>query len=84
MIPLAGPANKQGRMLGDILAGKEKRYPGSLGSSIIKVFDLVAASTGLNEKQLNQQGLKRHEDYEAIILQQKLMQDTTLMLLLLL
>ena len=35
MIPLAGPANKQGRMLGDILAGKEKRYPGSLGSSII-------------------------------------------------
>lgn len=71
MIPLAGPANKQGRMLADILAGKEKRYPGSLGSSIIKVFDLIAASTGLNEKQLNQQGLKRHEDYEAIILQQK-------------
>lgn len=71
MIPLAGPANKQGRILADIIAGREKSYPGSLGSSIIKVFDMAAASTGLNEKQLNSYGLKRHCDYRVLIVEQK-------------
>ncbi|WP_294581420.1 FAD-dependent oxidoreductase [uncultured Thomasclavelia sp.] len=70
MIPLAGPANKQGRILADILMGKKETYLGSLGSSIIKVFDMAAASTGLNEKQLNQKGMLRHQDYEAIIIEQ--------------
>ena len=71
MIPLAGPANKQGRILADIIAGREKSYPGSLGSSIIKVFDMAAASTGLNEKQLNNYGWRRHCDYHVVIVEQK-------------
>lgn len=71
MIPLAGPANKQGRILADIIAGREKSYPGSLGSSILKVFDMAAASTGLNEKQLNNYGWRRHCDYHVVIVEQK-------------
>lgn len=71
MIPLAGPANKEGRILADNLAGHPQKYLGSLGSSIIKVFKMAAASTGFNEKQLQAQGLKRHQDYEVIIIQQK-------------
>ncbi len=71
MIPLAGPANKQGRILADIIAGREKSYPGSLGSSIIKVFDMAVASTGLNEKQLNNYGWRRHCDYHVVIVEQK-------------
>lgn len=71
MIPLAGPANKQGRMLADIIKGKDKSYSGSLGTSIIKVFHMAAASTGLNEKQLNRYGHLRHQDYQTVIIQQK-------------
>ena len=71
MIPLAGPANKQGRMLANILAGREAHYAGSLGTSIIKVFDMAAASTGLNEKQLNANGLVRHQDYEVVLIEQR-------------
>lgn len=71
MIPLAGPANKQGRILADNLLGNQKSYQGSLGSSIIKVFDFVAASTGLNEKQLQASGLKRHQDYQVVLIEQK-------------
>lgn len=71
MIPLAGPANKEGRILADNLAGHPQKYLGSLGSSIIKVFEMAAASTGFNEKQLQAQGLHRHQDYEVVIIQQK-------------
>ena len=71
MIPLAGPANKEGRILANHLMGANESYQGSLGSSIIKVFKMAAASTGFNEKQLQAQGLKRHQDYEVIIIQQK-------------
>lgn len=71
MIPLAGPANKEGRILANHLMGANESYQGSLGSSIIKVFKMAAASTGFNEKQLQDQGLKRHQDYEVIIIQQK-------------
>ncbi|MFQ6793399.1 MAG: FAD-dependent oxidoreductase [Thomasclavelia sp.] len=71
MIPLAGPANKQGRILADNLLGNQKSYHGSLGSSIIKVFDLIGASTGLNEKQLQANGLKRHQDYQVVLIEQK-------------
>ncbi|MGN0302194.1 MAG: CoA-disulfide reductase [Anaerotardibacter sp.] len=49
-IALAGPANKQGRIAADNICGKESQYRGSLGSSIIKVFDLTVAGTGLTEK----------------------------------
>lgn len=71
MIPLAGPANKQGRLLANILAGRDQKTEGSLGTSILKVFDMVAASTGLNEKQLKAKGLKRHQDYEVVLIEQK-------------
>ncbi len=50
--PLAGPANRQGRLLADILAGREVSYSGVQGTAIVRVFDLDAASTGLNEKTL--------------------------------
>ena len=53
VIPLAGPAQKQARIAADKLMGKKvKGYQGTLGTSIVKVFDLVAATTGLNEKTL--------------------------------
>lgn len=52
MIPLAWPANRQGRVVADVIAGREARYPGTLGSSVAKVFDLTVAATGNNEKTL--------------------------------
>lgn len=51
-IPLAGPANKQGRIAADNIAGLNSVYKGSQGSSIIKVFNLTAACTGNNERTL--------------------------------
>ena len=51
-IPLAGPANKQGRIAADNIAGLGTTYKGTLGTSIIKVFGLTAASTGNNERTL--------------------------------
>ena len=61
-IPLAGPANRMGRMVADIICGKDKHYKGSLGSSIVRVFKVQAAATGKNEKQLKQMGM----DYRSI------------------
>ncbi len=62
-IPLAGPANKQGRIAADQIAGIPSTYKGTQGTSIIKVFDLTAASTGSNERIL-----KRHNiGYQSII-----------------
>lgn len=53
LIPLAGPANRQGRMAADnIVFGNTQQYRGTQGTSILKAFDLAAATTGLNEKQL--------------------------------
>lgn len=57
LLSLAGPANKQGRILADNICGRDSRYQGSQGSSVIKVFDLTAASTGLNETQAKRAGL---------------------------
>ncbi|KKO52335.1 CoA-disulfide reductase [Paenibacillus sp. DMB20] len=54
MIPLAGPANRQGRMVADHIYGKNISYKGTLGTSIAKVFDLTVAATGSNEKRLKQ------------------------------
>lgn len=62
MIPLAGPANRQGRMVADHIYGKNVPYKGTLGTSIAKVFDLTVAATGSNEKKLKQIGLP----YQAI------------------
>jgi rhodanese-related sulfurtransferase len=56
LIPLAGPANKQGRIIADNICGLDSRYKGSQGSSILKVFDLTAAVTGINETQAKAAG----------------------------
>ncbi len=70
MVPLAGPANKQGRIVADVLAGREARYAGTQGSSVAKVFDLTAAGTGANEKTLRRRGLAKGKDYESLIITQ--------------
>ncbi len=70
MVPLAGPANKQGRILADVLAGKDSYYHGTQGSSVAKVFDLTVASTGANEKTLIKRGLVKGKDYESLIITQ--------------
>ncbi len=51
-IPLAGPANRQARLVADTLCGEMRRYKGTLGTAIVKVFDLTVATTGANEKTL--------------------------------
>ena len=70
MIPLAGPANKQGRIAADNIAGLDASYTGTQGSSIAKVFDLTVASTGENEKTLVKRGLVKGKDFESIIITQ--------------
>lgn len=49
-VPLAGPANRQGRMVADNIMGKQRRYKGTYGTSVVRSFDLYAACVGLNEK----------------------------------
>ncbi len=56
-IPLAGPANRQGRMAADHIAGRPTHYAGTQGTSVTKVFDLAVATTGLNAKQLKQMNM---------------------------
>jgi CoA-disulfide reductase len=62
MIPLAGPANKQGRIVADNLCGIPSTYKGSMGTSVAKVFDYTVGSTGNNEKSL----IRRNLPYKAI------------------
>lgn len=57
LISLAGPANKQGRIAADNICGGNSHYTGGQGSSIIKVFDLTAAATGINEHTANEAGI---------------------------
>ncbi len=57
LISLAGPANKQGRIIADNICGGSSRYLGSQGSSVIKVFDMTAAVTGVNETNARKAGL---------------------------
>ncbi len=52
IIPLAWPANRMGRLVADHIMGKQIHYPGTLGTSVAKIFNLTAASTGLNEKNI--------------------------------
>lgn len=49
-IPLAGPANKQGRIAADNICGLDSEYTGTQGSAVLKIFDMTVATTGLNEK----------------------------------
>lgn len=64
VIALAGPANKQGRIAADNICGLDSHYKGSMGSSVIKLFDLTAASTGLTEKAARTAGIS----YDRIVL----------------
>ncbi|MBQ2987696.1 MAG: FAD-dependent oxidoreductase [Clostridia bacterium] len=64
LISLAGPANKQGRIIADNICGGDSRYSGSQGSCVIKVFDMTAAATGINETNAKDLGL----DVDTVIL----------------
>ena len=64
LLSLAGPANKQGRIAADNICGGDSRYSGSQGSSVIKVFGMTAASTGVNETNARKAGL----DADAVVL----------------
>ncbi|MGD8110264.1 FAD-dependent oxidoreductase [Vibrio sp. TRT 17S01] len=62
LVPLAGPANRQGRIAADNMLGRQETYQGTQGTAICKIFDLAIASTGKNEKQLKAEGI----DYEKV------------------
>lgn len=64
LVSLAGPANKQGRIAADNICGISSTYKGSQGSSVIKIFDMTAASTGINETLAKNAGLK----YNKVVL----------------
>lgn len=71
MVPLAGPANKQGRITANNIVDREEKYKGTQGTSIAKVFDLTVANTGINEKSLQQRGKKYRKDYFVSITHSK-------------
>ena len=62
-IPLAGPANKQGRIAADNIAGFENVYTGTQGSAVLKLFDMTVATTGLNEKTATAAGIDYDKTY---------------------
>jgi NADPH-dependent 2,4-dienoyl-CoA reductase/sulfur reductase-like enzyme/rhodanese-related sulfurtransferase len=64
LLPLAGPANRQGRIAADHLLGRDSRYRGSLGTGLVRVFGLTAGMTGANEKTLRRVGIP----YETLFL----------------
>ncbi|QFT12948.1 FAD-dependent oxidoreductase [Vibrio sp. THAF190c] len=63
LVPLAGPANRQGRMAADNMLGRNETYQGTQGTAICKIFDLAVASTGKNEKQLKREGVEYEKVY---------------------
>jgi len=65
LIPLAGPANRQGRIAADVIVGRDAKYRGTQGTSICKLFDAAIAQTGISEKTLKRRG---DTDYEKIYL----------------
>jgi len=71
MIPLAGPANKQARICADNIVGDAKRYEGTYGTAIAQVFDMNAASVGMNEKTLQRMGKQKNQDYYVALISQK-------------
>ncbi|MBR2375082.1 MAG: CoA-disulfide reductase, partial [Clostridia bacterium] len=66
VISLAGPANKQGRIVADNICGLTSEYKGSQGSSVVKLFDMTVATTGINEQQSKANGI----EYEKVIITQ--------------
>jgi CoA-disulfide reductase len=71
MVPLAGPANKQGRIVANNIVGRKETYKGTQGTSIAKVFDLTVANTGNNEKTLKRLGKELNKDYKVSIIHAK-------------
>lgn len=63
IIPLAGPANRQGRIIAENICGLNSKYKKSQGTSVLKVFDLTVASVGNNEKQLEQKNIPYWKTY---------------------
>ena len=57
MVPLAGPANREGRIAADNLFGRDSVYTGTQGSAILKIFDMAVATTGLSEKAARSKGI---------------------------
>ncbi|WP_435236582.1 FAD-dependent oxidoreductase [Psychromonas sp. PT13] len=57
LVPLAGPANRQGRMAADNMFGREEKYQATQGTAICKIFDIAVAATGKNEKSLKREGI---------------------------
>ena len=70
MIPLAGPANRQARIVADNIAGGKEKYRGTQGASVARIFDLTAASVGAGEKKLIRRGMVRGKDYEKVVISQ--------------
>ncbi len=66
LIPLAGPANKQGRIAAENICGMNSRYKATQGTSILKIFDLTVATTGNNEKQLIKNNIKFLRSYTPV------------------
>lgn len=64
VIPLAGPANKQGRIVANNISGRKERYKGTQGTSVLKIFDMTVATTGVNERILKDAGI----DYNFVII----------------
>lgn len=62
-VPLAGPANKQGRIAADNIAGYGSAYTGTQGSSVLKLFDMTVATTGLSEKSAKAAGIAYDKTY---------------------
>lgn len=60
VIPLAGPANKQGRIVANNISGRKERYKGTQGTSVLKIFDMTVATTGANERVLKDAGIQYH------------------------
>lgn len=71
MVPLAAPANKQGRICANNICGDQETYDGTQGTAIAKVFDLTVASTGMSEKTLKRMGKVRGQDYQVSIIHAK-------------
>jgi len=63
LIPLAGPANKQGRIAANNICGMAEKYIGTQGTSILKIFDMIVATTGNNEKLLKRIGIPYEKSY---------------------
>jgi rhodanese-related sulfurtransferase len=63
LVPLAGPANRQGRIAADVICGRDARYRGTQGTGVVGVFDLTLAMTGPSEKVLRREGIAHEKIY---------------------